>query len=165
MPKLIEKAGYELVVIDCPPGGGAVGGDLKLRSDDVTKSALMACHILLLPIRPTPLDYHASVTMLPMLKDVSFYRPDLRVFLAINGKPPTQTRLGREARQVAIDVFSVEGLEIRVLEAEICSRQIIAEAPATGKVVVDLDSTSKASQEIQQLTEEILQCLTQSAAV
>ncbi len=165
LPKQFEAAGYELVIIDCPPGG-AGKGDSKYRADDITRSALLASHFLIMPVRPTPLDYHASSTMLPLLRDIAFYREanPLRILLAINGKAPGKTRLGGEARAVAQDIFAVEGILIQVLESELTTRQTFAEAPSTGKVVVDYDPSSKASLEIQQFTQEVLQCLSQSVA-
>ena len=165
LPGQFTQAGYDLVLIDCPPGG-AVKGDSRFRADDITRSALLAAHVVLMPVRPTPLDYHAAASILPLLQDISFYRQDqpLRAFLIINGKPPGRTRLGAEAKQVARELFSADGVEVRVLETELCTRQTYAEAPSTGMTVVDYDPSSKASEEIQRLTEEVLQCLSQNAA-
>jgi chromosome partitioning protein len=159
LPSQFEQAGYDLVLIDCPPGAGAASD----RKSDITRSALLASHAVLMPVRPTPLDYQASAIILPLLQDVSFLRQDgpLKVFLVINGKPPAHTRLGSEARAAAISVFSAEGMPVTVLESEICNRQTFAEAPAVGQGVVDYAPDSKASMEIQQLTKEILECLNQ----
>jgi cellulose biosynthesis protein BcsQ len=160
MPKLIEKAGYELVVIDCPPGG-AVGGDQPRA--DITKSALLASHVLLLPIRPTPLDYQASVTMLPMLRDVAFYRRDLKVLLAVNGKSPTQP--GWEEKRARWRSTFLQWTAWR----SPCSTLRFAIGRSLPRrrrraKSSDLDQHSKGSLEFQQLTEEILQCLSQNAA-
>ena len=88
----------------------------------------------------------------------------LAVLLVINGKPPGRTRLGAEARAAAEQIFSAEGMQIRVLDTEICTRQTYAEAPSAGKVVVDYDPKSKASEEIQSLTKEVLECLSHMTA-
>lgn len=157
---------YEIVVIDCPPGG--VGkGEAKYKSDDITRSALLASQVLIMPVRPTPLDYHASSTMLPLLRDIAFLRGNdaPRVFLAINGKPPGRTRLGSEAQRAAAEIFTVDGLSVHILKSELCARQAFAEAPLAGQTVVDFDPNSKAAEEVQNLTEEMLACLSQSAAV
>lgn len=166
LPRLLEDSDYELVVVDCPPGG-AVKGDSRFRADDITRSALLAAHVVLMPVRPTPLDYHAATTLLPLLQDIAFYRPDHRVraFLVINGKPPGRTRLGAEAKAVARELFAAEGVEVRVLETELCARQAYAEAPSRGMTVVDYDPGSRASEEVRLLTEEVLACLSQNAAV
>lgn len=162
LPQQIDQSGYEIVLIDCPPGAAAKPDGKR----DITRSALLVAHAVLMPVRPTPLDYQASATILPLLQDVSFMRGNqkLAVLLVINGKPPSRTRLGAEARAAAEQIFAVEGMNIRVLETEICTRQTYAEAPSAGKVVVDYDPESKASEEIRRLTQEVLECLNQMTA-
>jgi len=162
LPAQIQQAGYDVVLIDCPPGA-ATKAEGK---GDITRSALLLAHAVLMPVRPTPLDYQASAIILPLLQDVSFMRNEqkLAVLLVINGKPPSRTRLGAEARAAAEQIFSAEGMQIRVLDTEICTRQTYAEAPSAGKVVVDYDPKSKASEEIQSLTKEVLECLSQMTA-
>lgn len=163
LPSQFEQAGYDVVLIDCPPGA-ATGAASK---SDITRSALLASHAVLMPVRPTPLDYQAAAIILPLLQDVSFLRQDapLRVLLVINGKPPTNTRLGAEAHAAAEAIFSAEGIPITVLETEICVRQTFAEAPAVGQTVVDYAPQSKASAEMQRLAKEVLECLNQTPAV
>ncbi len=162
LPTQFEQAGYDVVLIDCPPGA-ATGGD---RKADITRSALLASHAVLMPVRPTPLDYQAAAIILPLLQDVSFLRQDapLKVLLVINGKLPGNTRLGGEAHAAAEAIFTAEGMPITVLRSEICSRQTFAEAPAVGQAVVDYAPSSKASAEIQQLAKEVLECLNRATA-
>lgn len=166
LPKQLKDSDYEVVIIDCPPGG-AIKGESRFRADDITRSALLASHLVLMPVRPTPLDYHAATALLPLLEDISFYREGqpLRAFLVINGKPPGRTRLGGEAKGVARELFAADGLDVRVMETELCTRQTYAEAPSAGMTVVDYDPSSKAAEEIRTLTEEVLACLSQNAAV
>jgi chromosome partitioning protein len=155
-------ANYDLVFVDCPPGGGsqAAGADL---ARDICRSALRAADVVLVPIRPTPLDYHASHTLLPMIRDVAFLNEKLKVFIVINGKAAGKTKLGEEASALAVDLFQVEGVNIRVLKSEVCTRQTFAQSPLVGKVVVDYDPQSKAAQEIRTITEELVQCLVTEA--
>lgn len=162
LPAQFERAGYDVVLIDCPPGA-ATGTD---RKADITRSALLASHAVLMPVRPTPLDYQAAAIILPLLQDVSFLRQDapLKVLLVINGRMPANTRLGTEAHAAAKAIFAAEGMPIHVLRTEICSRQTFAEAPAVGRTVIDYAPDSKASAEMQQLAEEVLECLNQTAA-
>lgn len=150
---------YDLVFIDCPPGGGGGQSSDSDLSRDICRSALRASDVVLVPIRPTPLDYHASHTLLPLIRDVAFVNEKLKVFIAINGKPPGRTKLGEEASGLASELFKVEGVNIRVLKSEVCTRQAFAQSPLVGQVVVDFDPTSKAAEEIRQLTEELVECL------
>ena len=169
--KEISKLGsdYDLVFIDCPPGGGgtAANGDI---SKEICLSALRAADVVLVPIRPTPLDYHASHTLLPMIRDVAFMNDKLKVFILINGKATGRTRLGSEASAFARDLFQVQGVNNHVFQSEIFTRQTFAQSPLEGKVVIDFDPDSKAADEIRTVTEELVQCLvteaqTQTSAV
>lgn len=162
IPKLVERSRYEIVVIDCPPGGA--GRSERGRMVDVTRSAMMAADVVILPVQPTPMDYHASESMLPLLQDISFYKPGLRVLLLVSRKPPSNTRLGKAARDAASESFSVDGLGVHVLETEICNRQSFAEAPSSGKTVLGYAPGSKAAEEIEQLTQEVIECLTTATA-
>jgi chromosome partitioning protein len=163
LPGQFAQAGYDIVLIDCPPGA-ATAVD---RKSDITRSALLAAHAVLMPVRPTPLDYQAAAIILPLLQDVSFLRSasPLQVLLVINGKPPANTRLGGEAQTAAKAVFAADGIQIHVLDSEVCSRQTYAEAPARGQAVVDYAPSSKASIEIQKLAHEVLECLNRTTAV
>jgi chromosome partitioning protein len=155
--------GYDVIFIDCPPGGGASAGGAD-RSENLCRSAMMAADVVLVPVRPTPLDYHASHTLLPLLRDVAFLRENLRVFVVINGKAPGRTRLGEEAGPLARELFTVDGVRIDVLKTEICTRQTFAQAPLSGQVVVQFDAASRAAEEIRSVTEELVQCLVNAQA-
>lgn len=150
-----------MVLIDCPPGA-ATGTDHKTN---ITRSALLAAHAVLMPVRPTLLDYQAAAIIIPLLQDVSFLRQDavLKVLLVINGKLAGNTRLGSEAHAAAESILAAEGMPITVLRTEICSRQTFAEAPAVGQAVVDYAPQSKASAEMLELAKEVLECLNQVA--
>jgi chromosome partitioning protein len=164
--KEISKLGinYEIVFIDCPPGGGGNSTPSGDVSREICLSALRAADVVLVPIRPTPVDYHASHTLLPMIRDVAFLNEKLKVFIVINGKATGRTRLGEQAIGFASDLFQIEGVNIRVLQNEICTRQSFAQSPLEGKVVVDFDATSKAADEIRSVTEELVQCLVNANA-
>ena len=164
IPKLVHRSQYEVVIVDCPPGGGGAGKSDGSRSADVTRSAMMAADVVLLPVQPTPMDYQASAIMLPLLRDMAFYKPDLRILLLISRKSAALTRLGKEARQAAEQFFAVDGLAVRVLETEICNRQAYAEAPATGKMILQYAPGTRAADETTKLTREIIECLTKTAA-
>lgn len=162
IPKLADRSDYEVILIDCPPGGGkAAGGQQGV--DDITRSALLAADVVIMPVQPTPMDYRASATMLPLLRDIGFYKPGLRVFLLVSRKPPSNTRLGREAKAAAEQFFSIDGLQVAVLQTEICNRQAYAEAPGSGRTVLDYDEGSRAAAEVRELTREVIACLASSA--
>lgn len=156
-----DAEGHDLIVIDCPPGGTRKEG----KSDSITRSAALASHMVLIPVRPSPLDYQASEDILPLLDEISVSRSSLQVYIVLNGKPPGRTRIGAEAREAAIAMFAIDGLPVTVLATELHTRTAYVEAPAVGRVVTDYDPKSKASDEIKSLTEEILQCLQKNVPV
>jgi chromosome partitioning protein len=154
LPKIIGNSSYEVVVIDCPPGTETKG------FGTVTRSALLAADFVIIPSRPTPIDFLATSIMLPVLMDVSTIKPEQRVFLLLNAKH-SNNRLGKTAKEGALSMFSEQGIQISILETEIHDRTAFAEAPASGQTVVEFAPSSKAAEEILSLTKEVITlCLT-----
>jgi chromosome partitioning protein len=148
---------YDVILIDCPPGASNPGD----RKSDITRSALMCSHAVIVPVQPTPIDYRASFSLVPLLQDVSFSRINnpLQVFIVINRKLASRSRLGAEASTTATQAFAAEGLNVHVLKSEVCSRQTFQEAPLYGLTVTDHEPNSKAAGEIVNLTKEMMECL------
>lgn len=155
LPSIAARSDYEVILIDCPPGGAN-----RSRSDDITRSALLAATVVLIPVQPSPLDYQAAVTMLPLLLDTVLYKPDLKVWILVNRRLSGNNRLGRDARAAAKDFFTADGLDIRVLEAEVGARSALAESSGRGTTILEFASGSLAAYEIRKLTEEVISCLT-----
>jgi chromosome partitioning protein len=155
LPSISSRSAYEVLLIDCPPGGVLKGS----RTDDITRSAMLAAHVVLIPVQPSPLDYQAAATMLPLLRDTAIYKPDLRIWILINRRLSGNNRLGRDARTAAQAFFATEGLEIEVLKTSIGSRSALAESAGVGRTILDYDGGSIAALEFRNLTEEVIQCL------
>jgi chromosome partitioning protein len=154
LPGLIANSDYELVLVDCPPGGAKKG-------DNITRSAILAADAIIMPVQPSLLDYMAAQTMLPMLGDASLVRA-VRVFLLINRKQ-SNNRVGREAREAAAASFHADGVELRVLNTEIANLTAFVEAPAAGQTVLDYAPNSKAAEQMVALTQEVIECLSANA--
>jgi chromosome partitioning protein len=162
--KVREMAGkgYDVIFIDCPPGASqSVSG--KDSQTSISRMAILAADIVLVPVRPSMLDYLASHQLLPLLKDIGALKDNQRVFIVINGKPPGNTRSGAEALAVAEEVFQVDGLAVQVLRTEVTTRQAFVLAPTLGKTVTTYEPEGKAATEIRGLAEEIAKCLQTSA--
>jgi chromosome partitioning protein len=158
----MSDKGYDVILIDCPPGASqSVSGKDSLTS--ISRMAILAADIVLVPVRPSMLDYLASHQLLPLLKDVGTLKDNQAVFIVINGKPPGKTRTGDEALSVAEDVFRVDGVAVKVLRTEVTSRQAFVVAPTLGKTVTNYEPAGKAATEIRSLAEEIAKCLQTSA--
>jgi chromosome partitioning protein len=154
--------GYDVIFIDCPPGASqSVSG--KDSQTSISRMAILSADIVLVPVRPSMLDYLASHQLLPLLKDIAALKDNQRVFIVINGKPPGNTRSGAEALAVAEEVFHVDGLAMQVLRSEVTTRQAFVLAPTLGKTVTNYEPDGKAATEIRVLAEEIAKCLQTSA--
>ena len=153
LPKVIKNSAYEVALLDCPPGTETKG------FGTVTRSALLAADYVIIPSRPTPIDFLATSIMLPVLTDVFTIKPEQRVFLLLNAKH-SNNRLGRTAREGAVAMFKDQGIEVSVMSTELHDRTAFAEAPASGQTVVEFAPASKASEEILSLTKEVIaKCL------
>src|ERR1035438_9420949 len=128
----MASKGYDVILIDCPPGASqsALGKD-SLTS--ISRMAILSADIVLVPVRPSMLDYLASHQLLPLLKDVGTLKENQAVFIVISGKPPGNTRSGAEALSVAEEVFRVDGVAVQVLRTEVTARQAFVLAPTVGK--------------------------------
>ncbi len=155
--------GYDLILIDCPPGTSqsSVGKDSQTS---ISRMAILAADIVIVPVRPSMLDYLASHQLLPLLKDVGALKEHQKVFIVVNGKPPGRTRTGAEALTVAEEVFRIDGVDVQVLRSEVTTRQAFVLAPTLGQTVTTYEPEGKAAAEIRSLAEEIARCLQPSAA-
>lgn len=159
----MASKGYDVILIDCPPGASqsAAGKDSQTS---ISRMAILSADIVLVPVRPSMLDYLASHQLLPLLRDVGALKERQKVFIVVNGKPPGYTRSGAEALSVAEEVFKVDGMDVQVLRTEVTTRQAFVLAPTLGKTVTNYEPQGKAAGEIRSLAEEIAKCLQTSAA-
>jgi chromosome partitioning protein len=155
LPRIIQNASYEVVLIDCAPGGAGKG-------DSITRSAMLAADVVLLPVRPSPLDYQAAETIVPLLSEVAVMKPGLRAYVLVNAR--TVNNLGKEAREVALAMFQAADVKIGVLASEFSHLTAFTESPATGRTVLDYAPGSKAAEQVIQLTNEVIGCLSQNVA-
>lgn len=153
---------YDVILIDCPPGASQAAAG-KDSHTNISRMALLAADVVLVPVRPSMLDYLASHQLLPLLKDIGALKERQKVLIVVNGKPPGKTRAGAEAISVAEEVFQIEGVDVRVLRSEVTTRQAFVLAPTLGQTVVDYEPGGKAALEITNVMKEIAECLQESA--
>ena len=153
LPALSTQIACDILLIDCPPGGPQ-----KSHTDGITRSAILAAHVVLIPIQPSPVDYQAAAYMLPLLEQAATFRPDLQVWILINRRL-SGNRLGREAKEAARTFFHLDGVPLRVLDSEIGSRTVFMESAAKGQSVLRYSPGSVAAYEVRKLTEEVMSCL------
>lgn len=156
--EIMAKGNVDVLLIDCPPGAGgnALGRDNRTA---ISRMALLAADVILVPVRPSTLDYDAAIQLLSLLKDVSTVREQQKIRVIVSGKPPGRTRSGLEAKAVTRDIFQIEGVDLKVLNTELTTLQAYVLAPVEGKTVTSFEPKGKAAEQIRSLAEELAECL------
>lgn len=139
VPQIAHTADF--VVIDGPP-----------RSAAITRSALLACDLALIPVQPSAYDIWASADMVRLIEEARLYRPELRAAFAINRRV-VGTVIGREARAALADQA------LPALAAEVCQRIAFADSVAGGLLVRERDARSAATREIARLAAQVREVL------
>jgi chromosome partitioning protein len=156
--------GYDVILIDCPPGASQAAGGRDSQTS-ISRMAILGADMVLVPVRPSMLDYLASHQLMPLLRDVAALKEQQKVLIVLNGKAPGKTRAGAEALSVAEEIFRVDGVDVRVLRSEVTTRQAFVMAPTVGLTVTSYEPAGKAAEEMRNLAEEIAECLQANAAV
>jgi chromosome partitioning protein len=148
----LEQAEEDLVLVDCPPG--------MTEQDDAakfTRSVLRGADAILVPLRPSTLDFSAATSFVRYL--VREKATETRVAVLINAR--RNTLLGRQAQDQAATLFApIEGAI--VLNTTIGDRTAITEVSGSGKTIVDYLPSLAAVSEYVNLTKEIISWLTRA---
>ena len=129
---------YDHVVIDGPP-----------RVTDLTRSAMLAAHLVVIPVQPSPYDVWACTEVVDLLKDASVFTEKVKAVFVVNRKI-VNTAIGRDI------VDALAAYELPVLKTTIAQRVAFAEAATTGNTVLELEPQSLAAREIKALMREIM---------
>jgi chromosome partitioning protein len=129
---------YDNIVIDGPP-----------RVNELARSAIMAADMVLIPVQPSPYDVWAAKEIVELLREASVYKETQKSAFVINRKI-VNTAIGRDVSE------ALAGYQIPVLKAAICQRVAFAESAAQGRTVLEVDPNGIASQEINNLLDELL---------
>jgi chromosome partitioning protein len=132
-------AGYDCVVIDGPP-----------RVNDLARSAIMACDIVLIPVQPSPYDVWAADEIIKLIQEASVYKAQLKCLFVINRKV-SNSAIGRDVAQ------ALNSYPYPVAKAAITQRVAFAESAAGGLSVLEHTPKGPASSEIRALLNEILE--------
>ena len=131
--------GYDYVIIDGAP-----------RVSDITRSAILASDLVLIPIQPSPLDIWAAHSVVELIQEAEIYKPNLKAKFIINRKIVNTT--------IAKDVVEVlKDYPYPVLEAAISQRIAFAESLNIGSTVLETAPKRIAASEINAVVEELLQ--------
>ena len=75
---------YDDIIIDGPP-----------RVDDIARSALMACDLVVIPVQPSPYDIWAAQDTVSLVQEARIFKEELKAVFAINRKI-VNTAIGRD---------------------------------------------------------------------
>ncbi|CAP44916.1 AAA family ATPase [Bordetella petrii] len=139
VPHIARSADF--VVIDGPP-----------RTAAITRSALLACDIVLIPVQPSAYDVWASQEMVRLIEEARLYRPQLRAAFVINRRV-VGTVIGREARAALAEQI------LPTLAVEISQRIAFADSVAGGLLVRERDARGAAAREIARLAAQVRKAL------
>ena len=143
IPALARK--YEYVVVDCPPGGPS-------GADGITRSALLAVELVIVPIQPSAFDLWSTSNMAELIGKARTVNPELEGRVLISRKI-VNTTLGKQAHEAA----ATYGLP--VFATEISQRIALAEAVLMGQTIGEYASNSAAAAEFEALAREVEACL------
>ena len=139
-PGQLERvgAGYDLVLIDCPP-----------RHGEILRSALMIADVAVLPCGPSPADAWALATSLDLISEAQVVRPTLRPCIAVTRIRPG-TRIARSAKAA----LGQSGLPI--LPTQWSYRVAYQEALAAGQSLAAFAPNDAATKEMKMFVDALL---------
>jgi chromosome partitioning protein len=132
-------ADYDHTVIDGPP-----------RATDLTRSAILAAQVVLVPVQPSPLDVWSCDQIVTLVKEASVYTDKLISVFVVNRKI-VGTAIARDVTQ------ALAAFDVPVLSSQIAQRVAFAEALATGLTVFETVPQSAAAQEMTALVQELME--------
>lgn len=129
--------GYDITIIDGAP-----------RANQLARSAILACDLILIPVTPSPFDVWASAEITSLIMEARILRPSLQAAFVINRKVG-KTVIGRAVANAFAD------LPFPVLPAAIAQRIAFAETAEKGLTVFEVPSAFDARHDIARLAEAL----------
>jgi len=130
---------YDYIIVDGPP-----------RVHEIAMAAIAASDLIVIPVQPSPFDVWSLKDIIDLVNEVKTINENLKTVLVINRKI-VNTAIGRDV------VNALADYNFPILNTAICQRVAYAESIGMGQTVLHTNSDSKASEEIQALTNEILE--------
>ena len=130
-------ANYDLVVIDGPPS-----------TTDISRSAMFAADLVLIPVQPSPYDVWAAQDLVGLIDETRVYREELAARFVVSRRI-VNTAIGRDV------TAALAQWPVPVLPAHVSQRVAFAETAATGSTVLETAPECPASREITGLRDAI----------
>jgi chromosome partitioning protein len=120
------------------------------RMTDLTRSAMLAARLVVIPVQPSPYDVWACAEVVDILKEASVFAEKMKSVFVINRKI-SNTAIGRDVAD------ALATYELPVLKTTIAQRIAFAEAATSGSTVLETEPQSLAAREIEALVREVLE--------
>ncbi len=134
---------FDFIVIDCPPA----------VESPIPQSAALIADLAIIPIIPSPPDIWAAMPISKLIENSQGVNESLRALLLLNQYDDRRT-LAKDTRKL------LEEFSIPLAKQQIGFRESFRHAPMYGTTVHTLGAEAKkATEEIDQLTDEILEIL------
>jgi chromosome partitioning protein len=135
----------DVVVIDGPPA-----------RNKLTRAAIMAADLVLVPVQPSPYDIWAAQEIVDLIEEARVYKQTLKAAFVIN-RTIKRTILGAEVTE------ALAAYNLPVFSAQIVQRMAFANSATRGLTVMETEPNGAAAKEIRTLTEEIITFATNEA--
>lgn len=135
VPKL--AADYDYVVIDGPP-----------RNYEVTRSAIAAADLVLIPVQPSGADFWASRETVKLAQEANAFKETQKSVFVVSRRKG-QTALGRDIRE------ALASFELPILQADVPDRIAYAEVMTAGKTMIESHRKGPGAQDFRTLLAEI----------
>jgi len=119
------------------------------RVTDLSRSAIMASDLILIPVQPSPYDIWASSDIVRLIGEARVYRPDIQAALVINRRVGN-TVIGKEAREALVR------FGLPVLDAQLWQRVVYANSASLGQTVFEAEPDGAGAKEMRALGAEVL---------
>lgn len=137
LPRL--AADYDAAIVDGAP-----------RVNELTRAAILASDLVLIPVQPSPYDIWAAADTVRLIREARQIKESLRAAFVVNRKI-ARTAIGRDAA-AALAQFE----DVPLLSAVLSQRIIYAESAAKGLAVVEAAPGGEAAREMEELAKQVL---------
>lgn len=117
--------------------------DTPASTADITRSALLASNIVVIPCTPSEYDIWASGDTVEIVRETKIYNPELKCVFVINRKIGN-TNIGKKLKDKILEL----GNDIHIMEAEISQRVAWAKS-ANGLFIEEIKDAHEAIKEMQ----------------
>ncbi|MBF0518519.1 MAG: AAA family ATPase [Nitrospirae bacterium] len=141
--KVLNFSSYHYGVIDTPP-----------HNDKTIRSAIICSDIIIIPIQDSPLDIRSASTSVDLINSARQHNHNIKAYFLLN-RIQSNTILSKELDKHLRKLYK----GISVLKSEVHNRVVYKQSLIYGQAVTEYEKLGPASNEINNLTKEILKIL------